>query len=546
MLSLLQKKLLLIFFYFLVILLGLSIFNDYGTSIDSDNIRLLGFDSLKNIYNFFKINIPSEILSILDDKTITQTQDDTITPSSGPLFNLVMAYIELFFNIKEVNQQYFLRHLSSFLLFLTASYFLFKVILLRYNCYSTAFLSVLFLLNSPRIFSNSFINSNDIVFLSFSLINLYAFIIFYRKPNFLNATICSLTTALCIGSRIFGVLFLLLSISIFIIRILRSTKIKKQIYQLINYIFFTLIFFIILWPYLWDSPFKNIYNIFNNLNVHMLNINIFYNNEFYYFKTVPWTYHYEWILYSTPFLYIVLFLFGFFFLIKRLFLRLLKIDNTKPLNDLWRGEKEGIDFIVILFFLVPLLFLIDSKKVSYNGWRHLFFVYPFFLIICCNALYRIKVFIFSQKKLYYTGFFIIMLIPTFFWMVKNHPYQNFYFNFMLSDSKVQNKFEVDYFGVSGRYALDYILKNNKNKIKVYSPNTIDLNLSLKLLNKSYISRVSIVDNQLNSDFIINNYFDWRGEQMPNDYQIPNNFKLYYEIKIDDLTINSIYKRNTFK
>ena len=131
-------------------------------------------------------------------------------------------------------------------------------------------------------------------------------------------------------------------------------------------------------------------------------------------------------------------------------------------------------------------------------------------------------------------------------MVKNHPYQNFYFNFMLSDSKVQNKFEVDYFGVSGRYALDYILKNNKNKIKVYSPNTIDLNLSLKLLNKSYISRVSIVDNQLNSDFIINNYFDWRGEQMPNDYQIPNNFKLYYEIKIDDLTINSIYKRNTFK
>jgi hypothetical protein len=117
---------------------------------------------------------------------------------------------------------------------------------------------------------------------------------------------------------------------------------------------------------------------------------------------------------------------------------------------------------------------------------------------------------------------------------------------MLPDSKVQNKFEVDYFGVSGRYALDYILKNNKNKIKVYSPNTIDLNLSLKLLNKSYMSRVSIVDKQLNSDFIINNYFDWRGEHMPNDYQIPNNYNLYYEIKIDDLTINSIYKRNTFK
>ena len=537
-----KKNYLLIFLYFLTGLLGLLIFDDYGTSIDQDNIRIVGFLSLENIYNFFKINVPIGVLEI----TANQINfGDELTPSSGPLFNLVMAFLELLFNITETNQQFFLRHLSSFLLFLTSSYFLFKIILLRYNCYRIAFLSILFLLISPRIFSNSFINSNDIVFLSFSLINLYAFIIFFKTPSFLNSTLCSFTTALTISSRLFGLIFLILAILIFFINILRSNNNKKKIYQLANYIFFTFFFFIIFWPYLWENPFLNFYNILNNLNNHFLNIHIFYNNEIYYFKSIPWKYHFEWIFYTTPPLYTLLFLIGFFFIIKRVFIRLMKIENKKPLNDLWRGDKEGIDFIVILFLIVPFIFLVDSKKVSYNGWRHLYFIYPFFLIVCCNALYRIKTFTFLKKN-FFTNVFLVMLLPTFFWMVKNHPYQNFYFNFLLKDSIVQNKFEIDYFGVSGRYALDYILKNNKNEISIYTPNTIDLSLSFKLLNEPNKNRVSIVNSQSSSDFVINNYFSWKGKLKPNEYEIPNGYKLYHEIKIGELVINSIYKRDTFK
>jgi hypothetical protein len=538
-----HKKILLIFFYCFTGLIGLLIFDDYGTSIDHDNIRIVGFLSLENIYNFFKINIPNEISKI----TVNQIKFvGDLTPSSGPFFNLVMAFLELHFGITNTSQQFFLRHLSSFLLFLTSSYFLFKIILLRYNCYLISLLSVLFLFLSPRIFSNSFINSNDIVFLSFSLINLYAFIIFFKKPNFLNSTICSLTTALAISSRLFGLIFLLLAISIFFIKILRSKNNKKKIYQLINYIFFTFFFFVILWPYLWENPFLNFYNIVNNLNNHFLNIHIFYNNQIHYFQSVPWTYHFEWIFFTTPILYTLLFIIGFFFLIRRVFFRLFKIENKKPLNDLWRGDKEGIDFIVILFLIVPFIFLIDSKKVSYNGWRHLYFIYPFFLIICCNALYRIKIFIFSKKKFFFINLFLVMLVPTTYWMIKNHPYQNFYFNFLLKNSSIQNKFEVDYFGVSGRYALEYILKNNKNKISIYTPNTMDLNLSFKLVDDPNKNRVSIVNSQSSSDFIINNYFDWKGKFKPNEYEVSNDFKLYHEIKIGELVINSIYKRDTFK
>ena len=94
------------------------------------------------------------------------------------------------------------------------------------------------------------------------------------------------------------------------------------------------------------------------------------------------------------------------------------------------------------------------------------------------------------------------------------------------------------------YKLD--LDKNQNNISVFSPNTLDLNLSLQILEKSKRERITIIDDISKADFIINNYYDWRGKTKPNEYLFSNEFKLYYQIKIDDLVINSIYKRASFK
>ena len=50
-------------------------------------------------------------------------------------------------------------------------------------------------------------------------------------------------------------------------------------------------------------------------------------------------------------------------------------------------------------------------------------------------------------------------------MIKDHPHQNVYFNF-LAGKNIQTKFELDYWGLSNKQALEYILKNDsKNIIK---------------------------------------------------------------------------------
>ena len=79
-------------------------------------------------------------------------------------------------------------------------------------------------------------------------------------------------------------------------------------------------------------------------------------------------------------------------------------------------------------------------------------------------------------------------------------------------------------------------------IKVYNLNTTDLYLSKKILKKEIREKITIVDNASNADYITNNYTDWRGETMPTKFTVPKNFKIMYEIKIDDVTINTIYKK----
>ena len=55
-------------------------------------------------------------------------------------------------------------------------------------------------------------------------------------------------------------------------------------------------------------------------------------------------------------------------------------------------------------------------------------------------------------------------------------------------------------------------------------------------------RITIVGDIENADYITNNYRDWNGKLNPTNVMIPKDFKILYEIKVDDVPINSIYKK----
>ena len=134
-----------------------------------------------------------------------------------------------------------------------------------------------------------------------------------------------------------------------------------------------------------------------------------------------------------------------------------------------------------------------------------------------------------------------MILPNIYWMYKNHPHQNIYFNFF-AGKNFNKKFEMDFSGVSNKQALEYIARGEDRNVKIFNLSTADLNLSKLILKKKIRQKISIINDINDADYIINNYRDWRGITRPSDFVAPKNFKVFHEIKVDGVSINTVYKK----
>ena len=131
------------------------------------------------------------------------------------------------------------------------------------------------------------------------------------------------------------------------------------------------------------------------------------------------------------------------------------------------------------------------------------------------------------------------MIPTVLFIFKNHPYQNVYFN-LLAGKNFNKNFEMDYWGISNKDALEFIALSNKNKVKVANIGTTDLLISKKMLKKNIRDKIDIIHNINEADYIINNFRDWKGNFKPTDSIIPKNFNIINEIKVNGISINTTY------
>ena len=534
-----NKKIYEILFFLIFFLIGIFIFKDYGISIDEDNTRIIGFLSLENIYRTFLPDKVFQISQIIENQISAHPEK---LATSGVIFDLPMAFIEYLFKIEDSQKYYELRHLSNFLFFFISVYFFYRIIKKKYNSYFFAILGALFLIISPRIFSNSFYNNKDLIFMSLCIINLYYGINFLERRNFKNSLIFAIVSGLLINVRILGIIQPSLIVFFYFINILRYEKNKnKIIYPLLFFLFLVPFFVILSWPYLWDNTIENFLTYLKNLSQHKLNIYTFYLGEFIFSPNAPWHYSIIWILITTPFFYIFLFTIGFILISYRFLSRLIKIDKNESYNDLWRGNNELKDLIFYFIFLISLIIITKSSSISYDGWRHLYFIYPSFLLIAIKGFHFLKIKFFKNKYNYIYIISLILILPSVFWMIKNHPHQYVYFN-ILAGKDFKKNFEMDYLGLSNKKALELIVKNDNRKVKVYNLNTADLNLSKKILQQKIRDKIIIVDNVENADYITNNYRDWKGKNRPYDFIIPKDFNIAYEIKVDNISINTIYKK----
>ena len=115
-------------------------------------------------------------------------------------------------------------------------------------------------------------------------------------------------------------------------------------------------------------------------------------------------------------------------------------------------------------------------------------------------------------------------------MIRDHPYQNVYFNFLAGSDK-RHHFELDYWGLSYRESLEYILKNDKRSMIEVKVANSPGRLNKEILTTKEQQRLRFVNKD--EDYFITNY-RWH----PNDYSK----KEWFSIKVADEKINTVYKQ----
>ena len=364
---------------------------------------------------------------------------------------------------------------------------------------------------------------------------------FLEKIDFRNVIIFSFASSLAIDIRILGVFLPTLVFLVYIINIYWVENYKKNtIKPLILFVILTPFIITFFWPYLWQDPFGNFITIFKSLSNFVEHIYNFYLGQYISAKNLPWHYPIVWILISTPFFYIFLFIVGFVFIGRRFMRRMFKIKEN-DYNNFWKGKNELQDLIFFFSFVIPLLSVITLNSTLYDGWRHLYFIYPSFLMISLLGLHIIEILFLKKNKNLLLILSFLLLSPTLIWMFKYHPYQNVYFNF-LAGKDFNNKFELDYWGLSNVNALRYIVENDDGNINVSRVGLSDLHLSKAFLSKKYRNKISVIDDIKISHYIINNYRNLPVKDINQNFKILSDYKIFYEIKIDGIPINTIYKK----
>ena len=240
--------------YFIIGITVLLTFKDYGVHIEEKFHRMNGLywlNYISQVFNFEKISLITDIkMKEISDYTLSSVKHYN---KYGAIFDLPAAYIEVLFNIKNIENIYYLKHLLSFTIFLISSFFFYKILLQRFNNFFLSISGTLIFITTPRIFGDSFFYK-DVLFLSFFNIALYFLLKLLENLNFKNILYFSIFSAMAFNLRVFA---LFLPITFLILLIIKSLN-DKKIYNYLKIYFFYLFIFISLIicfsPYLWSSP----------------------------------------------------------------------------------------------------------------------------------------------------------------------------------------------------------------------------------------------------------------------------------------------------
>ncbi|WP_191907042.1 glycosyltransferase family protein [Adhaeribacter soli] len=518
-------------FFGLYLLLGLLIYKDYGISFDEQLSRENGIVNAKYLVE----KLAPRVLEGREFCPRCPPLENYSGAVLGPVFETATVALEWVLGLEDQGDIFRLRHLCTFLLFFTATLFFYFLLQERFRNPLISLAGVLMLILSPRIFADSFYNPKDLPFLSLCLISTYTLVRYLKRPGLLTAFWHALACALAMDIRIMGILLPAATLVYVFLHLRYYPKEgisgSKVLVSAFSFLLFFIIFAITFWPHLWEHPFSRFSEAFLFAGNFTWTGHILYLGEYVNAQHLPWHYLPVWLFITTPLLYTFLFLVGIAFIVRQVIASGISLYQTPATRQ---------DLVIAGLFFVPATAAIVLNLVFYDGWRHFYFLYPWFVYLATVGLSELLSLISRVKnerqrlllRNALAGLWLILIGKVAFWMVLNHPHQQVYFSIFSSD-KVRQQFELDYWGLSYREGLEFVVADSKKEqIRLFVP-TISGYVNSFMLPPEQRKRLVYVKSIAEADYFLTEY-RWHPQDFPLEKEV-------HQVKADDFKILSVFK-----
>ncbi|MBE7414586.1 MAG: glycosyltransferase family 39 protein [Deltaproteobacteria bacterium] len=517
-------------FFAILLAIGLGGYRDYNVSWDEPLQRDIGAATVKHVSGILGIDL-------LDGRFASLPPlEEFVDKDYGVAFEAPAVALEVLFKIRGAREAIFFRHILTFLVCLSGVYAVYRLASRRFADWRIGLLAALFLVLTPRLFAESFYNSKDAVFMAVFAIAMYTGISFLLRPGLSTAFLHALATALALDVRIMAVILPAATMSMLALRLInRELPGRKTVMAASVYLLSSGIFLVTIWPNLWSDPFGNFAQAFGNMSKFRWKNDVLYMGSFIPASEVPWHYIPTWISITTPVLYLLLFLIGSAAVLKGM------LSNLAARRfRLWTSEAELQDVMFLGLFAAPVAAVIALNSTLYDGWRQLYFIYPAFLLLAVRGWVSLWGFR-SPGNMNKALLLVITAATIFFtaaWMWKAHPLQNVYFNFF-AGKDIKDRYEMDYWGLGNRKALEYILENDKSPVvNVRADSATPLKLSIYMLEPDKRVRIRETDEMTAPYYVLNNY---RLFKEPLESKYGKEYDLFYELKVGGEAVLSVFK-----
>ncbi|MGB1040748.1 MAG: glycosyltransferase family 39 protein [Flavobacteriales bacterium] len=495
--------------FFIAFLIALLSFDEYGLGWDEPQQRGTG----KVCYDYV----------FSEDSNLLRWSDRDY----GVAFELPLIILEKTFNLTDSRTIYLMRHLVTHLFFLLGCYFLFRLIDYLYNNKLLSTVGFLLLVLHPRLYSHSFFNTKDIPFMTMFIISIYYSVKALDKKNVLSFIKSGICIGLLINLRIMGIILPVFLILLLLVEVLKKQNKRLQLKLALTLLVSSCLVLYISWPYLWADPINRFIISFENMSKFRWKDTLLFNGEMIKATEIDWTYIPTWFSITTPIIFLLLGVFGSLILIFQFFKSPLTIFNNSI---------KSHNLLFLALCISPLIAVSVLHSVLYDGWRQLYFIYPFFVLL---IIYGLSFLAKRNKKshLVVLCFLCFSFVSTSTFMVRNFPLQNVYFNNFFSfvpPEYIRKNFELDYWGVSYKQSLEYILKVDTNaSVNINVANSAGF-LNISILKPADRNRINIVPIEEATYFITN--YRWH----PQDYIEYETFK-FHSFVVKNNTISQIFK-----